>query len=430
MEVAFTTLGCKVNQYESEILAARFREAGYQVVEFTGDAQVFVVNSCTVTGEGDRKARRLLRRVRRRCPGAVTVLTGCYPQAFPLEAAAVEEADVVTGARGRDKLVEAVERFLSTGRRVVDILPHSPGEPFEAMHTAQFHGHTRAFVKIQDGCDQYCAYCIIPTARGPVRSKPLAELEAELGDLAAAGYREAVLAGINLSKYGVDLGTSLCQAVERACRVEALARVRLGSLEPNLLTPQDIAALASQPKLCPQFHLALQSGCDATLARMGRRYTTAQYAQVARQLREHFPGAALTTDVMVGFPGETEAEFEATLAFVEEMAFARLHVFSYSPRPGTRAADMGDQVAEATKADRSRRLTLLREAMGQRFLAALVGTRQTILVEGGLTADGRQEGQTPGGTPVRFWAQERLRGRLLEVAITGFGANWCDGAVL
>lgn len=430
MRVAIVTLGCKVNQYEGEVLAESFLARGWERVAFDQEAEVYVVNSCTVTGEGSRKSRKLLSQARRRAPGAVTVLTGCYPQAFPQEAAALEEADVVTGARERGRLWEAVEEYRRTGKRVVRLSPHPTGEPFEPMAAQGFLGHTRAFVKIEDGCDQYCAYCVIPRARGPVRSKPLEQLMEEAERLARAGYREIVLSGINLSKYGRDLGCTLWEAVESLCALPKIRRVRLGSLEPNLLPREGIRRMAAAGKVCPQFHLALQSGCDATLARMGRRYTLAEYEEVAGWLREAFPGAALTTDVMVGFPGETEEEFAATLAFVRKMAFARVHVFPYSRRAGTRAAEMPGQLPGGEKRARAARLAGLGEELRRSFWERQTGTTQLVLVEGKRAPDGRQQGQTGTGIQVRIDRASPARGMLLPVRILAAGEDWLEGTVL
>ena len=429
MRFAIVTLGCKVNQYEGEVLAQTFLDRGWERVPFGEEAEVYIVNSCTVTGEGSRKSRKLLSQARRAAPGAVVVLTGCYPQAFPREAAALEEADVVTGARDRTRLWEAVEEYRRTGRRVVRLPAHDPLEAFETMEAHGFQGHTRALVKIQDGCDQYCAYCVIPRARGPVRSKPLGELEEEAARLAAAGFREIVLSGINLSKYGVDQGTTLLEGVRRVCALEGIVRVRLGSLEPNLLPEETIRGLAALGKVCPQFHLALQRGCDQTLRRMGRRYALDDYRRVAGLLREAFPGAALTTDVMVGFPGETEEEFSQTLAFVREMAFARVHVFPYSPREGTPAARMDGQLTRQVKQERARRLAWLGEQLRRDYLAGLVGTVQQVLVEGKRAPDGSQQGQTAGGVMVRIDRTWPCRGEVLPVEIQEAGEDWCRGRV-
>ena len=337
---------------------------------------------------------------------------------------------MVTGARERGRLWEAVEEYRRTGRRVVRLSPHPAGELFEPMAAQGFLGHTRAFVKIEDGCDQYCAYCVIPRARGPVRSKPLEQLMEEAERLARAGYREIVLSGINLSKYGRDLGCTLWEAVESLCALPKIRRVRLGSLEPNLLPREGIRRMAAAGKVCPQFHLALQSGCDATLARMGRRYTLAEYEEVAGWLREAFPGAALTTDVMVGFPGETEEEFAATLAFVRKMAFARVHVFPYSRRAGTRAAEMPGQLPGGEKRARAARLAGLGEELRRSFLERQTGTTQLVLVEGKRAPDGRQQGQTGTGIQVRIDRSSPARGMLLPVRILAAGEDWLEGTVL
>ena len=347
MRVAFYTLGCKVNQYETEVLSARFAAEGFDVVPgHAPGCDVYVVGSCTVTAEGDRKTRQAVRRFRRENPGAIVVLTGCYPQAFPREAAAVTEADIVTGALGRAALPQLVKDFSLDHQRVVNIPKHEKGEDFESCSAADFGVRTRAFLKIQEGCDNWCSYCIIPAARGPVRSKPMPELQSELLTLARNGYREIVLTGINLSNYGREWGLHLSDAVLAAAATPGVERVRLGSIEPDLLTPQEIYRLAEGcgGKLCPQFHLSLQSGCDATLRRMNRHYDTTQYRAVAEAVRKSFPGAALTTDMMVGFAGETEVDHQESLQFAREIGFAKIHAFAYSQRPGTRAAQMDDPV--------------------------------------------------------------------------------------
>ena len=426
MTIAFYTLGCKVNQYETEYLKERFAAAGFAPVEAGQAADVFVVNSCTVTASGDRKTRQLLRRLARQAPGALLVLTGCMPQAFPAAAEQLPEARVVTGTRDRGKLVEYVRRALATGERIVDLASHRPGEAFEAMCTARFAGHTRAFVKIEDGCDRYCAYCIIPTARGPVRSRPPAALRAELAGLAAAGYREAVLVGINLSSYGKDCGLRLADAVETACSVDGIERVRLGSLEPDLLTREDLGRLQRLEKLCPQFHLSLQSGCDATLRRMNRRYDTAFYAGLVEQLRRAFPGCAVTTDLMVGFPGETEEEFAQSLAFAERIGFAQTHVFAYSARPGTRAAQLPGQVGRSVREARSRRMAELAGRSRNAFLQEQVGRTAPVLFEATVTEEGT-EGHTPQGVPVFVRAEQPLTRRILPVRITGLRGGHCTG---
>lgn len=426
MRAAFHTFGCKVNQYETQVLAQQFAAAGFEVLEDADIADVLVVNSCTVTAEGDRKVRQLLRRLRRENPESVLVLTGCYPQAFPQEARKLD-VDVVTGSRGRGRLVGLVEQYLKTGERIDAVEPHEKGEPFEKMQTADFGRRTRAFVKIQDGCENYCAYCIIPTARGPLRSKEPDALRAELKEIAAAGYREVVLSGINLTAYGRERGESFLTALRIAAAVPGIERIRLGSMEPDTLTPDDIAAMAALGKICPQFHFSLQSGCDDTLKRMKRRYDTARYAAVAAALREYFPGCALTTDMMVGFPGETEEEFAQSRAFAEQIGFAKIHVFSYSPRPGTLAAAMPEQVDGAVKRCRSAELIQTAEQLRRAFLTGMVGTEQPVLFEE-RGSDG-QMGYTPNYTPVLLRDLQDCRGRIVPVRITGLEGDGCTAVL-
>jgi len=430
LRAAFYTLGCKVNQYETSALEQQFAARGFTIVDTAENADVYVLNSCTVTAQGDKKSRQLLRRFRRQNPGAVVVLCGCFPQAFPREAEAIPEADIVVGSTGRSRLAGLVEQRLKTrgerAERLVSILPHHKGEIFEPLRVEGYSARTRAFVKIQDGCERYCAYCIIPTARGPVRSKPLEDLRPELQGLAEAGYREVVLVGINLSSYGTDLGLRLLDAVRLACSVPGIHRVRLGSLEPELLTPEDIGQLARLPKLCPQFHLSLQSGCDETLKRMRRHYNTALYRRIVRDLRGAFPGCAITTDIMVGFPGETGGEFAQSLDFAREIGFARAHVFAYSKRPGTLAAKLEGQIEEPVKASRSKEMIAATDTARRAFLQSQAGTQAEVLLETKLP-DGRWEGHTPNYTPVRVEAPDGQSGRILPVRITGAEQDWCVG---
>ncbi len=430
MKIAFYTFGCKVNQYETQALRQQFAARGWEVLEFSHDApwDAVVVNSCTVTAEGDRKTRQLLRRLRRERPEGALCLTGCFPQAFPQEAAARLEADVVTGSRNRRRLAEALDRFLATGERLVEISPHQRGEDFETMQAEDFGRRTRAFVKIEDGCENYCAYCIIPTARGPVRSKPLEELREELTSLAKAGYREVVLAGINLSAYGRERGQRLADAIETAAAVPGIQRVRLGSLEPDVIGPGDFARMAATGKVCPQFHLSLQSGCDATLQRMGRRYDTAHYLAAVEEIRRRFPLAAITTDLIVGFPGETGEDFAASAAFARQVGFARIHVFPYSKRPGTRAAQMPDQVPQEEKKRRAAELIALGEELRGNFLARMTGTTQEVLFEEG--GPEGQTGYTGNYTPVRVLALERLQGQVRQVRLTGRDGDGCLGELV
>lgn len=381
MKIAFYTLGCKVNQNETGALTRLFCENGFSLAREDEAADVYVVNSCTVTAGGDKKSLQWLRRAKRKHPHAVTVLTGCYPQAFPDAAAAAPEADVVTGANARGRLLDHVLQNLQTGERIVDIVPHAKTQHFEELPREQTEDRTRAFMKIEDGCNRQCAYCVIPRARGNVRSRSEESILAELRSHAQDGTREVVFSGINLSSYGRDTGTSLAEIVEHAATIDGIERIRLGSLEPDLLDSESLRRMAAVPKLCAQFHLALQSGCDATLRRMRRVYTVEQFRAVAAEIRALLPHATLITDVIVGFPGETDADFEETVRFVREMRFLKVHVFSFSRRFGTPAYDMPNQIDAHVKALRSRALQATADETRAEVIASLHGTRAEVLLE-------------------------------------------------
>ena len=430
MRVSFYTLGCKVNQNETGALAQLFEQHGFTVVESGEAADVYVVNSCTVTNFGDQKSRKWLRRAKRENPGAVTVLTGCYPQAFPEEAAAIAEADVVTGSGNRRSILEDVMQVVNGERdKVVDIRPHQKGEAFEELPMDRFADHTRAFVKIEDGCGRQCAYCVIPRARGPVRSRSEQSILEELRRLADAGYREVVLTAISLLSYGRDTGTCLADLVERAAGVEGIERIRLGSLDPDLLTDRDIARLAAVDKLCPQFHLSLQSGCSKTLRAMRRPYTAEQYAAVADKLRAAFGAGnvSLTTDVIVGFPGETEEDFVQSLAFVTEQKFLKVHVFPYSRREGTPAYDYPGQLPEHEKEARSRRMTDAVEAVRGRLAQAMAGQQAEVLLETPLSST-LFTGYTRQYLPVVVNAPGHQSGDILRVVLGEWDGKRCRAA--
>ena len=432
MRVTFYTLGCKVNQNETGALAQLFEENGYTVVANEESADVYIVNSCTVTNFGDQKSRKWLRRAKRENPGAVTVLTGCYPQAFPEEAAEIAEADVVTGSGNRRAILADVQKVLDgEAERVVDIRPHEKGEQFEELPMDKFAEHTRAFVKVEDGCNRRCAYCVIPRARGPVRSRDEASILDELRRLADAGYKEVVLTAISLPSYGTDSGTSLAELIEKAAAVPGIERIRLGSLDPDMLHDEDIHRMAAVKKLCPQFHLSLQSGCDKTLRAMRRPYTTAQYAEIADKLREAFgaENVSFTTDVIVGFPGETEEDFEASMAFVTGMRFLKVHVFPYSRREGTAAYDFPDQLPEHEKEARSRRMTAAVEEVRAAEVCAVQGRTASVLLETPLSAT-MFTGYTRQYLPVLVNAPGCKTGDIVEVILGEWDGKRCRAAIV
>lgn len=429
MKIKIATLGCKVNQYESEAMLAALIKLGYSHAENGETADIVIVNSCTVTATSDQKVRQTLRRLKRDNPGALAVLTGCMPQAAPESMDSFTDADIIVGTKNRAALPMHIQNYLSTKQRIVDISAYTTEDKFEEMSVAGFHERTRAFLKIEDGCNRFCAFCIIPYARGRVRSKPLPDIITETRTLAENGYREIVLTGINLSCYGQDIGLMLCDAVEAVCAQEGILRVRLSSLEPERMDKEVITRLSAQPKFCPHFHLSLQSGCDATLQRMNRHYTTAQYRQIVKDLRAAFDNPAITTDIMVGFAGETEAEFQSSLDFAGEIGFAKTHVFAYSRRPGTKAYDAPDQLTNKIKEARSREMIALTLEKQQAFFRAQIGRREPVLFEREISED-LYEGYTMNYTPVRVRSAENLQGKVIETNITGAEAGFCSGTLL
>ena len=418
MRVCFYTLGCKVNLNETGALEQMFRSNGFTIVQEGEPADVFVVNSCTVTNFGDQKSRKWLRRAKRENPGAVTVLTGCYPQAFPEEAAQFLEADLVCGNGDRKAILDNVLKLLDGHERIVAITPHQRGEQFEELPVERFETHTRAFIKVEDGCNRQCAYCVIPRARGPVRSRAESSILAELRQLAAAGYREVVLSAISLPSYGLDTGTNLVELVEHCAQVEGIQRIRLGSLDPDMLTPEFITRLAAVDKLCPQFHLSLQSGCTATLRRMRRVYSAEQYAQVVDQIRAAYGSrpVSFTTDCICGFPGETPEDFAESCDFLKKIGFLKVHVFPYSRRSGTPAYDFPDQVHEREKQARSREMNALAEQVRCEVLAAHDGTEDDVLLETPLSGT-LFTGYTRLYIPVVVSAPGRKSGEIVHVRL-------------
>lgn len=429
MKVAFYTLGCKVNLYETNVLLEKFSENGFDVVEPTEKADIYIVNSCTVTAGGDKKTRQILRRFKRQNEDAVIVLTGCFPQAFPDISDKIPEADIITGSSNRKMLLQYVVSFLQNGEKIVEIKPHERGDKFETMAIHSFHERTRAFIKIQDGCERYCTYCIIPYARGFVRSKPLEDLKTEVQALANNGYKEIVLVGINLSTYGKGTDFRLVDAVELCASVDGIERVRLGSIEPDLLTDEDLKRMSELKEFCPQFHLSLQSGCDETLKRMNRHYDTAFYKDLVERIRKTFENSTITTDIMVGFAGETDEEFSKSVAFLKEIGFAKAHVFPYSIREGTRAAKMTNHVDAETKEKRTHIMLKAAQETRENFLKTQVGLTEEVLVETPIS-ENLYEGYTKNYTPVRFCSKENLEGKIVKVKITSNTADFCQGNIL
>lgn len=381
-KAALHNLGCKVNAYETEAMQQILEEAGYEIVPFTDYADVYVINTCSVTNMADRKSRQMLHRAKKRNPAAVVVGAGCYVQTKEAQAFLDETIDIVIGNNKKHELVQLLEQYEKSHTRTKSIadINHEKQE-YEELFLTKTAEHTRAFIKVQDGCNQFCSYCIIPFARGRVRSRRAEDVLAEIGRLAERGYKEVVLTGIHLSSYGVDTGDRLLHLIELVHEVEGIERIRLGSLEPRIVTEEFVKRLSELPKICPHFHLSLQSGCDTVLSRMNRRYDTAEYEAGCKLLREYFEHPAITTDVIVGFPGETEEEFAATREYLERIHFYEMHIFQYSRREGTKAAAMPDQVPEPVKHQRSTILLEAEKKMSKEYRDYYIGKKVSALLE-------------------------------------------------
>lgn len=421
--VAFHTLGCKVNQTETAALQSLFEGAGYRTVPFDGIADVYVINTCTVTHLGDRKSRQVIRRSRRISPDAVIVVTGCYAQVAPEDVMNVPEVDLVVGTHSRNRLPELVEQ--AKRQRLNCVAPLAEKQTFENLSPAQTGERTRAFLKVQEGCRQFCSYCIVPYARGPLYSRRADDTVAEVKRLARLGYREVVLTGVHLGSYGVDLpgDVALSDLIRAIIPVEGIDRIRISSIEPTEISPDLAEIFAKSPKLCPHLHIPLQSGDDQILQRMNRRYNTVEYLRLIDWLRALIPDLALTTDVMVGFPGETEEQFENTLKTVRRAGFSRLHVFKYSPRKGTPAAKFPGQIPSPVKEERSRRLTAAGDELATAYREQFIGQTVPVLFEE-KAGPGEISGLTEHYLRVTVKGSAQLLGRLAPVMLT---AQWRDG---
>ena len=381
MKVAIYTLGCKVNQYETQAMEQELRSRGHEVVEFSAEADAYVVNSCSVTAVSDQKSRQMLHRIRRQHPGAVAALAGCYPQTH-VEDVQKLDVDLIAGTGDRMKFLDLLEEAVAERKHIESIDKAFERRVFEVLPAGGMSERTRAMLKVEDGCVNFCTYCIIPYARGPVRSLPLEKAAEQAAELKSEGYKEIVLTGIEISSWGKDLknGLSLIDLMEVICRAAPGIRIRLGSLEPRTITEDFCRRAAALPMLCPQFHLSMQSGCDATLKRMNRKYDTARYAQSVALLNQYFDHPAITTDMITGFPEETEEEFEDTLRFIQSCKFAQMHIFPYSIRPGTPAANM-KQIPKSVKEERARRGAAVAAEMRREYLNACVGNIYPVLFE-------------------------------------------------
>ena len=392
-KVALHNLGCKVNAYEVEAMQQLLENAGYETVPFEEGADVYVINTCTVTNIADRKSRQMLHKAKKMNPDAIVVATGCYAQADTEKLKEDTAVDLILGNNQKTQIVEALEEYEKEHAKQVQVIEINHTKEYEELSISSTAEHVRAYIKVQDGCNQFCTYCIIPFARGRVRSRKIEEVLSEVETLAAKGYKEVVLTGIHLSSYGVDFPKeereSLLSLIQAVSRVEGISRIRLGSLEPRIITEEFLEGIVKTGKVCPHFHLSLQSGCNKTLKNMNRRYSAQEYAEKCELIRKFYPAPALTTDVIVGFPQETEEDFEESYEFVKKIHFYETHIFKYSRIHGTKAASMDGQLTEAAKAQRSDRMLELHEIRAREYEEAMIGKKMELLLEEEIEIDGR-----------------------------------------
>lgn len=420
-KVALHNLGCKVNAYETEAMQEMLEHAGYEIVPFQEGADIYVINTCTVTNIADRKSRQMLHRARKMNPDAVVVAAGCYVQAQAEKQVIDPCIDIVLGNNKKQDLLTALQAYEEAHGDLREVIDINHTKEYENLHLTKQGEHTRAYIKVQDGCNQFCSYCIIPYARGRVRSRAKEDVVAEVTDLAKNGYQEVVLTGIHLSSYGIDFENedNLLSLISAVHEIEGIKRIRLGSLEPRIITEEFVQAIAALPKMCPHFHLSLQSGCNETLKRMNRRYTSEEFYEKCEILRKYFEKPALTTDVIVGFPQETEEEFETTYEFLKKICFYETHIFKYSKREGTKAAVMQGQIPEQIKAKRSARLIELAEKNRRAYEESFLGKTVEVLVEEKSDVNGKEmwTGHTKEYMKIALESEKNLQNCILNVQI-------------
>ena len=431
-KVAFYTLGCKVNQYETEAMLEIFKKEGYTQVDSEDFADVYVINTCTVTHMSDRKSRQYIRRMKKKNPDAIIAVVGCYSQVSPEEILEIEEVNLVMGTNERRQIVEEIKK-LDASKKASTVDDIMKVRAFEEIEISQTNGRTRAFIKIQDGCDRFCTYCIIPYARGgKVRSRDLESIVSEVEKLVLNGYKEVVLTGIHVASYGKDVkdeSINLLTVIKAINEIDGIERIRLSSVEPVLFTDEFVSEVSKMKKVCPHYHLSLQSGCDETLKRMNRRYTTKEYKEIVDRLRENIPNVAITTDVIVGFPGETNDEFKSTYEFLKEIELSQMHVFKYSPRKGTPAATMENQIDPQMKQLRSDKLLNLNKENFNKFAGRFIGQEVDVLFEQSI-AENTYEGLTPNYIRVVVKSDKDIHGEILKVKLTDIRDEYVEGILI
>lgn len=415
--IAFTTLGCKVNLYDSEAMAELFAEKGYEIVGFDETADIYVINTCTVTNFGDKKSRQMIRRARRQNKNSIIVATGCYAQVMPETVAGIEGINIVIGTKDRSKVVEIVEAYKAENGVVNTVTDIKEEKEFERLKVSRLKDRTRAYIKIQEGCNRYCTYCIIPYARGPVRSRKPEDIIGEVKTLAENGFKEVVLTGIHVASYGIDLGNiTLADIIEKVHCVDGIERIRFSSMEPKAVDDEFVERMARLEKVCEHYHLSLQSGSDNTLKKMNRRYTTQEYEAACKRLRRTFPDVAITTDIIVGFPTETDEDFNESYDFAEKVKLSKIHVFPYSPKTGTPAAKIRPQVSPEVKSERSHKMLELSNRLNREFMSEYINKPMEVLFE--RFENGCYEGHTRNYIKVLCKSERNLVNELIMVKLT------------
>lgn len=420
MKVALYTLGCRVNSYESEAMAEKFIKEGYEVVSFDDFSDVYVINTCTVTNMGDKKSRQMIGRARRHNPEAIIAVVGCYSQIASDEIAQIEGVDVVLGSRNKGDIVYWVNRAREESKQVVEVKDVLKNNKFEQLAISEYQDKTRAFLKIQDGCNRFCSYCLIPFARGGVCSKEPQKILKEVKELSKNGFKEIILSGVHTASYGVDLegNWDLVKILEEINRIEGIERIRIGSIDPTFFTEGVIERICNLEKMCPHFHLSLQSGCDATIRRMNRKYTAQEYKDVVENLRKYMKDVSITTDIIVGFPGESNIEFEATYEFLKGIKLSKMHIFKYSKRTGTKAAEMPFQVDGLIKEERSKKLIELNNALEVEFMERFLGREMRVLYEEAISGkENTYVGYTENYIKVITESDENLEGKIVPTKL-------------
>lgn len=426
------TLGCKVNQYESEAVSSLFEQNGYEIVSFDQKSDIYIINTCTVTNLSDRKSRQAIRKAKKTNPDSSVAVMGCYAQTSSEDVLKIPGVNLVIGTKDRNRILEYVDRLQAGECKINAVDDIMTSRSFEELKVSTYKERTRACLKIQEGCSQFCSYCIIPYARGPVRSRKPQDIIEEVRELSRHGFTEIVLTGIHLASYGRDLKTTdLLDIIQKLNGIEGIHRIRLGSIEPTTITEEFVRAVAEMPKLCPHYHLSLQSGCDNTLRAMNRKYTSEEYGESAALLKKYIPDVAITTDIMVGFPGETEEDFEKSLEFAEKIGFSKIHVFKYSPRKGTPAAEAANQIAPEIKEARSEKMLALSERLEEQYLNKFIDREMEVLYEQELhDKKGFIEGLTKNYIRVAAQGGQEMTGKIVNTKLKKVSGNLFEGNIL